>query len=69
MKMSARQRRRKALDLLITRLEILAAAEQDYLETIPITPPNSNRYLDAERTVSALENALYSLYLAYMPVE
>jgi len=69
MKMSARQRRRKALDALIPRLETLADAERDYLETIPVTPPNGNRYLDAERTVSALENALSSLYLAYMPVE
>jgi len=69
MRMSARQCRRKALDAIILRLEILVDAEQDYLETIPITPPNGNRYLDAERTVSALENALSSLYLAYIPVE
>ena len=69
MKMSARQRRRKVLDALILRLEILAEAEYDYLHTIPATPPNGNRYLDAERTVSVLENALTSLYLAYTPVE
>jgi len=69
MKLSARQRRHKALDAIILRLETLADAEYDYLHTIPATPPNGTRYLEAEQTVSALENALSSLYNVYIPVE
>ena len=69
MKITARQRRRKALDALIMQLETLADAEYDYFHSIPATPSNGNRYLEAEQTVSALENALASLYNAYIPVE
>ena len=60
-----RQRRRKALYSLITQLEGILDAEQDYWWNIPINMQNGERYAAAEQAVSAMEEALDTLHQAY----
>ena len=60
-----RQHRRKAIFTVIGQLEAILDAELDYRDNIPIKPQNANMYSAASQAVSALENALQSLYEAY----
>ena len=69
MKAQTRQQSRKAVQALIIQLEAIVDAEYDYLHDIPVNPQNGERYIEAEQTFKALENALSLLHQAYMPVD
>lgn len=62
---ATRQRRRKLLSSLISRIEAIADAERTYLENIPPNLQSSRMYEAADLTVSALEEALDILAEAY----
>jgi hypothetical protein len=54
MKVKTRKQRRRALDTLIIQLEDIAYTEYDYLYNIPATPPNRERYIEAEYTFKVM---------------
>jgi hypothetical protein len=62
---ATRPLRRKALSVIISQLYVVADAESAYLENIPQNLQNSVRYENAERSVSALNDALDILAEAY----
>lgn len=62
---ATRQLRRKATTKLITQLEAIIDAEQQYKDNIPINLQNSSIYETAEQAVSALEEALSNLHEAF----
>jgi hypothetical protein len=65
LKVETRSQRRKAMKNAISHIEAILAAEQEYMNRIPANLQASTRYDDADRTVSALEDALETLYDAY----
>jgi hypothetical protein len=61
-----RSQRKKSLETLIPKIELLLAAEEQYMEAIPENLRNSCRYEAAEQTVSVLEESLEMLGEAYL---
>ena len=60
-----RQLRRKVLISLIQQTEAILDAELKYKDNIPVNLQNASIYEAAEQAVSALEEALNSLYEVY----
>jgi hypothetical protein len=60
-----RRKRRKELETLILRLERLSEAETESMENTPENLRGSERYEDAERIVSELEDAAEALREVY----
>jgi hypothetical protein len=61
----ARKKRREAMISIIMQLEEIRDAEKQYWDNIPITPPNGERYQEAEQAVNTIEEAVCLLYQAY----
>jgi len=60
-----RQKRRKAIALVLEIVKDARDAEATYLKAIPVNLQNSSRYEDAETCVAALEEAVQILEDAY----
>ena len=60
-----RRLRRSGLELLIAHLEAMRDAEREYLNAMPANLETSPMHEAAEQAVSALEDALNSLYDAF----
>jgi len=62
---TTRQLRRKALNNVITQIQAIMDAEQNYMDNIPVNLQSSSLHDTAEQTVSALDEALNILSEAY----
>jgi rRNA maturation protein Rpf1 len=62
---TTRQKRRKTVLAVILQVEAIADAEQEYMENIPISLQNSQRYEAAEQAVATLEETLCILHNIY----
>jgi protein-tyrosine-phosphatase len=61
-----RQERRKAVAILIERLEEIKSAEEAYMDRIPENLSGSKRYEDAETALSKMDDAIEALLEAYL---
>ena len=65
LKVSTRQQRRKALNVLVQQLEAIRSAELQYMENIPENLQNSIRYEAASQSMQALQDAIDNLNEVY----